>query len=571
MKKGGMTIAKKYGMVFGIVLIVFAAVWLFVRVLAGNIVADMKELNTMNEKTVILNEISSSFKQKYMLVSDYITEPLDSTDEAYANESVELEKNLNQLLKDAGGEEKEILLTVGEVNADLDTLFKDEIRPTVKEIASGGKAVDAYLQRQLVKKAAVIRDYNEAKLDKLLADVNKGRHETMRASETKAEDALLWLFVAFAATIVISVLLIYVVGRQIRRRLMGAAAVCNELASGNLNVQKLNDTSSDEAGQIARAMDDLGDQLRAMLQQVAAAAGDVHDRSLSMSENVAQTSSGTQQITAAIQEVAGGADQSVQLSGVMNERVGSIFTELSSIKEAIEATSGAAGTSAGEANEGKRYLRKVTDQMKVIDGKVEGLSAVLDSLNDKTKEIHMILSAISEIADQTNLLALNAAIEAARAGEHGRGFAVVADEVRKLAEQTSKAVMTINGILGTLRTESDEAVAVMKENRRAVEEGDELVTQADDKFSDIHNSISSVNDKAAGVLTTINGIHQMVESITDQSRQMADISKQYALHVEQIAASTEQQSASMSSVEGAAAELKAVASQLNQTAGTFKI
>ncbi|WP_425388930.1 methyl-accepting chemotaxis protein [Bacillus marinisedimentorum] len=227
--------------------------------------------------------------------------------------------------------------------------------------------------------------------------------------------------------------------------------------------------------------------------------------------------------------------------------------------------------SASEANEGKQYLGKVTRQMKVIDGKVEGLSVVLDSLNDKTKEIHTILSVISEIADQTNLLALNAAIEAARAGEHGRGFAVVADEVRKLAEQTSKAVNTINGILGTLRQESDEAVTVMKENRRAVEEGDELVSQADVKFSDIHTSIGSVNEKAAGVLDTINQIHKMVESITEQSRQMADISKQYALHVEQIAASTEQQSASMSSVEGAASELKLVASQLNETAGKFKV
>ncbi len=177
-------------------------------------------------------------------------------------------------------------------------------------------------------------------------------------------------------------------------------------------------------------------------------------------------------------------------------------------------------------------------------------SAHLSVIADRSREINQIVDAITDIADQTNLLALNAAIEAARAGEYGRGFAVVAEEVRKLAEQSTKATWEINGLIGDIQKETEQVVADMKHGAR---QSMESLDVARDSGEDLR-----------GILTAIESMLQEIENVFHGANLVVQGS-------EQMAAATEEQSATIEEVAVQAESLSRVAQDLLSLVARFKL
>jgi aerotaxis receptor len=213
---------------------------------------------------------------------------------------------------------------------------------------------------------------------------------------------------------------------------------------------------------------------------------------------------------------------------------------------------------AGELSQnGAGLSSKATVTILALADTVKKSASQVETLGDRSAEISRIVGVIKEIADQTNLLALNAAIEAARAGEQGRGFAVVADEVRKLAERTANATQEIGSMIATIQSDTQQAVDGMRSGATLVENGVELVQEAEAALREIAAEMGNTN--------------QMVSDISHASAEQENALIQLAQNVEKVADMTEKNVAVVSQTESLVGDLSKVADRMRQSVQQFAV
>ncbi|MCA9765164.1 MAG: methyl-accepting chemotaxis protein, partial [Carnobacterium sp.] len=222
-------------------------------------------------------------------------------------------------------------------------------------------------------------------------------------------------------------------------------------------------------------------------------------------------------------------------------------------------------------NQGTELMESSTQQMQKIDRIVQDTVGKMGTLDNQTKEISDLVSIIQTVADQTNLLALNAAIEAARAGEHGRGFAVVADEVRKLAEQVAVSIADITGFVNTIQKESKNVRESLQVGYTEVEEGTMQIKTTGKTFNKISKSVTSMVGEIQQISINIESMAANSEIMGSSIEEIAAVSEESAAGVEETSAATQQISSSMEEVSGNSEHLAALAEDLSQMVNKFKL
>ncbi|WP_042479135.1 methyl-accepting chemotaxis protein [Bacillus ndiopicus] len=343
------------------------------------------------------------------------------------------------------------------------------------------------------------------------------------------------------------------------------------LADGDLTSAEITVNSKDEVGKLANSMNYMQGRLKELVTKVSNAAEGMGEQSAELTLSADEVKEGSRQIAITMQELASGSEKQADSASDLAIAMQSFAAEVETANKTGMQIHEVSSKVLEMTSEGNRSMQISKQQMGKIDTLVKDAVQKVKGLDAQSQKISNLVTVIKDIADQTNLLALNAAIEAARAGEHGKGFAVVADEVKKLAEQVSDSVLDITKIVTNVQNESTAVVESLSGGYQEVEEGTIQIEATGLKFNSINqavmemvNSITTITESLA---TLTKNSYEMNGSIED----IAAISEESAAGIEQTSASSEQTSAAMEEVAQSSNDLARLAEELNNVVNEFKI
>ena len=345
-------------------------------------------------------------------------------------------------------------------------------------------------------------------------------------------------------TIIVSVFMAFLITNIVTRPLRQLTEAFQDISEGDGDLRRRLDVSrKDEIGEVSRGFNLFVDKLAAVLVKVVEMTERVGFSAMQLSATAEQITKGTQNQTM----------QVTQVASAIEEMGATVIEVAKNASQAAEFSKKASEM----AIKGGNIVSSTVGGMRNIAKSVEGSADTIEELGKSSDQIGEIITVINDIADQTNLLALNAAIEAARAGEHGKGFAVVADEVRRLAERTTKATKEIKEKIELIQDRTAGAVEAMNSGRKDVEVGVDLATEAGQSLNSIVEMVKSVSDM----------IQQIAAAQEEQSAAAGEVSA----NMESIAAVSKEASSSVMETSNAANELSRIASELQALTGQFKL
>lgn len=344
--------------------------------------------------------------------------------------------------------------------------------------------------------------------------------------------------------IVVVVLFSYFIGRSILTPTRLAAEMMKDISQGEGDLTRsLNDSGNDEISQLSRSFNLFVSKIRESLVLVAKSANDVNEHAHAVDD-----SSKTSQSFIELQN-----DSSTQVAAAMEQ----MTHQIHDVSRNAEAAEQAANDAASNASTGKNVVSKTITAIETLSSNIETVSKVTADLANESNNIGSVLDVIRSIAEQTNLLALNAAIEAARAGEHGRGFAVVADEVRTLASRTGKSTDEIQAMIAKLQEGAKAAVEAVKSSQ-------EISISTVEQASSANTSLDEI-DRLVSVITDMNG---QIARATEQQTSAAD---EVNLRINDLSQSTEQSLGNTKDLTRASDKLKQSSVELSSVVSRFKL
>ncbi|MFF0829534.1 methyl-accepting chemotaxis protein [Brevibacillus sp. NPDC003359] len=391
--------------------------------------------------------------------------------------------------------------------------------------------------------------------------------ESAHLYESVKRDMLIVMVVSVIAGISLAIWLTV----NIRQPIVRLMEEMKKVADGDLRAEPLVVKTRDEILDLTNSFNEMATSLTSVIRQVGGTSEQVAASAEQLTASADQTSRATEQIAVTVQEVAAGVDR--QVTSVENgaKSIDDMSRGIRQIANNAQQTSNMVSEVANMAGEGNQSIQAAVQQMNAIHTSMRELSSVVDGLGSHSQAIGEIIEVITGIADQTNLLALNAAIEAARAGEHGRGFAVVADEVRKLAEQSAQSAQKIAQLISTIQTDTKVAVESMETGTREVQEGIRVVHRAGETFGHIQNSIGTVADQIHDVSASAQEVSAHSEQVVQAMELVSEVSDLTADGTQNVSAATQQQLASMEEIASSATALSNMAEELQHMIRRFKV
>ena len=381
-------------------------------------------------------------------------------------------------------------------------------------------------------------------------------------------------------TTIIIIMLIIIVGGVVASsvivgRMLGAldevVQATGKIADGDLRFNDLTIHSDDEFGTLAKEINDMKNKLKNILTRIATSSERVAESAEELTAATSQGADSIHEMAQSASDMNEESDAQMKTIEVLQEKLQNMRKRMDDLYRMTMAMDAVAMSSAKSTVLGQEKMATANKVMDHISKQVYSSVEVVGNLGKRSDEIGEIVKTISAIADQTNLLALNAAIEAARAGEHGRGFAVVADEVRKLAEQSSVAAGNIADLIHNIQRETAEAVKSISSGTEGVNEGVDAVSTAADAFKNIGVQVEKLTVNVANSTTGIEEVNKANDDIANAFNHTREVTQKSNETATSISAVAEEQTAMINEISESSKTLAQLADEMQNVVSTFKL
>lgn len=575
-----LSVGKKLYIVFSLLLVLLIAMGIFSMVKMEDTNRKVKEITEQRMVAVeTINNINYLTEHVLALSLHYVMEENKTDQEQFQKE---MNQALSQVALAVAKYDKLIQPDAAEERQNFDTFKKEwqQYRTYHEDVlllervinldkgAGVGKGQQIY---QVLDTARTHYDVMQHYLEQLIRINHEASLAAAQQSEQNYQSGMINTIVQGSLAIIIAGVASVLLTRNIRGPLVQLEENVKQVALGNLAVEPVRIKNRDEIGSLAGSFNEMAAFLRTLIQQVGSGADQVAATSEQLMASSEQTSKATEQIASTVQVVAAGAEQQMNSGVDCFTAVNEMATGLQQVATHAQDVSHTAVSATELAEAGTNSVEKAVNQMNSIHDTISGLAGVVKGLGTRSEQIGEILEVINGISAQTNLLALNAAIEAARAGEHGRGFAVVADEVRKLAEQSGQSAQQISMLIESIQEETHQAVISMENGVEEVNVGIQVVHEAGASFKEIKESVAQVATQIQEVSAAVQQMSASSERVVETLEQIARVAGSTAEETQNVSAATQEQLAAMEEISASAAALARMGEELRDLVARFTV
>lgn len=560
------TVRKKLIFGFLLVLLLFAIV-----ASASNY--ELKKVNdrysTLLENDVQMLFLAKNFKEDLMVESNGIRGYLLSGESIYLTDYDMARKRLNQQIDELAKTTndktaKQMITELRNLHSKFENITESAIKLKIAEEEA------AYME--LIQNPA--KEVGQAFIKKTDEFIKHQEEQVAKDSQNTSDDvfsAQLFVIILSIAAFILAIFIAFLISRMITGPIKLAALAMDQIANGDLSQNEVKVKNKDEIGLLILSLNRMVKDLRNMVGQVRGSSSQLASSSEELAAGAEQSTNASEQVARISQQNAASMERQIvgfqETSNSISEMSVSIQEITKSSLEMKEVTE--------KANllttEGEQSVGNIVRQLNEVNVTVESAAKAIQLLEDRSIEIRNIIGMITNIAEQTNLLALNAAIEAARAGEHGKGFAVVADEVRKLAEESKSSAELIHTMVEGIQKETNQAVQAMNSSNNHVFDVLEDSKKTRSAFSEIAETMEQATGKVINVANLLEKLSSLSIQITNVISNVKDISEENVTAMEEASAATEEQLATMEEVSALSLSLAKIAAEMQSAASRFKL